>query len=616
MKVLTRIAFFAALIFGIVSAVSAQQEARQATGSISGRVTISDSPARGVTVMAVKADDEPQRRVRYAEDFSEATLKVKTDAEGHFHFPELAAGTYRVSVYAPTLVGVKANANSAKKATVKKSPTEDKDDDDEEDEEAIKERVTAIERDSPIKMIELREAQTVEDINFSLARGGVITGRVTYADGRPVIGETVYAMRTDRYDSGRYFSLGWGAENFTTDDRGIYRIYGLTDGHYKVAVDAKGLSAFVVLTNRSSLKRTFHPGVTDESLAAVVEINNGNELRGIDIKFGNADKTFVVTGRIIEAETGKPVPDVSVISMKTKGEDGNSESITQANSKGEFRLEGLAPGAYIAYSLDGILRQSEFYGEPNKFEIRDRNLSGVELKMHRGATISGVVALEGANDPEAFAKLIQQTLVAISFDEKRVADKENMNEGAEMLNAMSIAQSPISPDGGFSLKGLKIGKVQMDLGGFLRDSTFAVLRLERGGIEQPNLELRQNENITDLRVIVAQRNCVLRGQVIIDGEALPKQGQIFVSARRIVANQQQNSPNLFGGERGANQTIEANGQFKFTNLTPGEYEVTATAWLGKAADGDDKPPSVTQHVFVTGDKETEVTLVLTVKTKK
>lgn len=39
------------------------------------------------------------------------------------------------------------------------------------------------------KPVVVNEAETVEDINFALVRGAVITGRVTDADGRAVIGE-------------------------------------------------------------------------------------------------------------------------------------------------------------------------------------------------------------------------------------------------------------------------------------------------------------------------------------------------------------------------------------------------------------------------------------------
>ena len=73
------------------------------------------------------------------------------------------------------------------------------------------------------KTINLSNGESVERVDFHLARGGVITGRVTDSDGAAVIGEQVAVNKTDA-QNGMWL---YETERYRTDDRGIYRIFGL-----------------------------------------------------------------------------------------------------------------------------------------------------------------------------------------------------------------------------------------------------------------------------------------------------------------------------------------------------------------------------------------------------
>jgi hypothetical protein len=605
-------------------AQSASQESRQGTGVITGQVTLGGNPARGVTVMAVREEvDNPQVAVaRLLGGLAEQTFKVKTDADGNFRFVDMAAADYRIFVQAPAMVGVRASTSGQKTGSVSTPPAtgkKDDDDDDEEEDKALAEAQRQQLQNSPMRLVTLGNGETVENLNFSLTRGGVITGRVIYADGRPVIGESIHLARVQGEANNQTFSLGLsGMDGFFTDDRGVYRIYGLTEGRYKLSVDINSTAAAFGYASSARHKRTYYPDVTDEAAATTVEISGGNEVRNIDIKIGAAGKTYVVSGRVVEADTGKPVPEVSIVFENTRNSSqGQSHGMTQANARGEFRLEGVTSGAYVAYSIDNYLKQSDFYGEPLKFEVKDGNLSGVVLKMRRGLIVSGVIALEGAGSPEVMAKLTQQIVAAVSMDEKLTNARDDRDE-EEMMEGMSMAQSPISADGGFMLKGLKAGKLQIGLGGFIAESQFAVARVERGGIEQAaGLELRAGESITDLRLVVAQKNCVIRGRVMIEGGSLPKNGRLQVTASRLGQSLPQGFPNLFGGFGGASAQVDAKGEFKLEGLIPGDYEVKLIlgGFLDQLDDNDPRPPTAQQNVHVTSDREAEVTLVLTLKAR-
>src|SRR6266511_258239 len=83
-----------------------------------------------------------------------------------------------------------------------------------------------------------------ENVTINLVKGGVITGRVTDAYGEPMVGVGVKAVKVRDLEGGRKYP-GDGADWNTrlTDDRGVYRLYGLAPGVYVVGAssDQSGL---------------------------------------------------------------------------------------------------------------------------------------------------------------------------------------------------------------------------------------------------------------------------------------------------------------------------------------------------------------------------------------
>src|SRR6185369_8054343 len=155
--------------------------------------------------------------------------------------------------------------------------------------------------------------ETVEGIDIGLVRGGVITGRVTDASGQPLIQEGVRLTALD--ESGKklrgnmtYVNLPYGFM-MTTDDRGVYRLFGVPPGRYIVSAGVDIRHGYTGAGNVPSYYPiTYHPDVADDSRATVIEVTSGGEATGVDIVLGRSAKTYSATGRIIDAETGRPVP--------------------------------------------------------------------------------------------------------------------------------------------------------------------------------------------------------------------------------------------------------------------------------------------------------------------
>ena len=163
------------LIFGLTVTVCAQSTTRQTSktpkGSISGRVTIKDKAAPGVTVGLRKAG---------AFGPYDSYLRATTDQDGSYRITSVPAGSYFIAVAAPAFVVTGASEGRGKSVIV-------------------------------------AEDENVDGINFSLVRGGVITGKVTDAEGRPVIQQQVSIFRAAAFDrrigtgTSSYLFDGWSA---------------------------------------------------------------------------------------------------------------------------------------------------------------------------------------------------------------------------------------------------------------------------------------------------------------------------------------------------------------------------------------------------------------------
>src|SRR5262249_60196521 len=137
--------------------------------------------------------------------------------------------------------------------------------------------------------------EEVENLDFSLTRGGVITGKVTDGNNMPVIAEGVGAFRLDR--QGKHDNSAAGEMlRWQTDDRGVYRIFGLESGQYIVGVGTSSDDAAPSMGNHGSYRRTYHPDVIDESKATVIEVKPGGEVEDVDIKLSRQTKSYVASG--------------------------------------------------------------------------------------------------------------------------------------------------------------------------------------------------------------------------------------------------------------------------------------------------------------------------------
>ena len=212
---------------------------------------------------------------------------------------------------------------------------------------------------------------------MGLIRGAVITGVVTDIDGQPAPGLSVSASPVERGSVS-------GAAASITDDRGMYRIFGLPPGEFTVATAPPSLLGAVtasrpstadvdaVLTRLRARGRSgpapptraastapiappsvrytpvYYPGTTDASQAVHVKVADGEERAGVDFPLvlsGMTQMTGIVVG-----PDGRPLAAVMVVA--TVAGTRTEASGTQTGSDGKFRLMNIAPGRYILRARD------------------------------------------------------------------------------------------------------------------------------------------------------------------------------------------------------------------------------------------------------------------------
>jgi len=518
------------LISPVVSARSQTVIDKTATSTISGKVTVGGKGLQGVVVGLVIGD-------QHSSNLRPTRFKSITDENGNYQITKVPAGTYAVMPASPAYVAIEGR-----------------------------------------KSLIVGKNETVENVDIALSLGGVITGKVTDADGNPMIEEMIYVSAVTTSQRAFYFRY------IRTDDRGIYRAYGIPAGRYTVAA---GNDTNSYIGNRrpgGAHQRTYHPSTIDPAAATVIDVSDGSEATNVDITFAGPARTFTARGRIIDSDTDQPMPNARV-GVQIFMQYGTSAlgHVTDSTKDGEFKVENLAPGKYAVYSEPSA--GSDWHSEAVKFEVTDRDVEDLVIKTSRGASVSGVVILEGTDDPKARANLLASRIVAQIVDG---------------YLGQSEPSASINPNGSFRISGLAAGRLAFRLD---PREPLRVIRVERDGMVNPRgVHIKEREQVSGLRVVVGQANGAIRGVVTqAAGFELPVTARIQLIVRR--------TEDAVPGAYGTPVEPDSRGHFRLDGLLPGSYEIAVNVFMNISARQSSIPPT-RQTVVVTNGAVTDVTITL------
>jgi hypothetical protein len=485
----------AALVAALVAG-SALRAAAGGGGTVSGSVTIDGEPAAGVWV-GVSCQGCPDRM----------SVAVATGEDGRFRAEGLAPGEYDVS---------------AEKAGF------------------------YYEGKPSASTVRVGEGDSVEGPAIGLRRGGAVTGRVIDPDGRPFVGVRINLRPLDADAAAApYRAASRGA---ITDDRGVYRAYGLPAGRYVVTVRID-----TAMRDGRFAPATFHPSAHLRADARPVEVAAGAETTGVDIVVAPPDDAvYTVSGRVARADD-EPLPwaRLAIVAESRVGrgwERASGEIV--ANERGVFRVEGLASGTYALLLADLGLRGSE-YADPVRFVVAGRDVEALVVPVRAGATIRGRVVVEGPAPRDLAERLSRFRIRAQTSDENHDGD----------FHGLYGRESPVSPDGSFLLVGVKPGRVSISVEPSHRAQTHTWLRLA-GASPVPDSPgaIAVDGNMSDLRVVIAFGTGAIRGRVeLADGRG-PAAG-----ARILVEHTETRSLRA--------TFADADGAFRIDHLVTGEYVV-------------------------------------------
>lgn len=273
----------------------------------------------GIVVDPADGRPIPRAVVTLREGASRAAMSADTDASGSFRFSQVSSGLYSLAATKPGYPKTEFGATRAGR---------------------------------PGTPIAVRAGTTLRPFRVVLPRGGVVSGRVSFADGRAVRwgGVTLLVPSLDPFrgttrllpvmspDDDR---LSLGAR---TDSDGEYRLAGVPEGRY--ILRASGSSGPGV---SDVIQWTYHRNTVNPDTAEIVSVAAGAE--------SVVDLTLVETARgVIEGETAQMASGLDVF-LTPSGPFRNRAAIPAPN---RFLFEQVVPGRY---RLEARARGSDPHGQ-------------------------------------------------------------------------------------------------------------------------------------------------------------------------------------------------------------------------------------------------------------
>jgi hypothetical protein len=524
----------AVLFFISVSWTGAAQEANLGRkGVISGRVVSDDGqPMGGAQVIVASAGKS---------SVAIASQMTSCDGDGNFKVAGLSSGVYSILARAPGYVSVQDQS---------------------------------------------RKYRIGESVIIRMARGGVITGRVTDEFGEPMVGSRVTADRvrdSDGKPDPRPAAMTEMNSSRMTDDRGVYRIYGLEAGAYVVGVNG----AFQTLGGQGRASRelpTYHPS-SPRGAAVEVNLRGAEEASGVDIR-ARGGRGRSISGTVSGATQGEGL--VNGVSVKLYGvADKQLAGSTTLLGNQNFALRGVDDGEYELIAARFSENLDFALSAPKRVVVRGADVNGVELKLLKLGSVSGRVIIEA---PKAECKTADQFKVEEVMIELKRDDNTPtfFASGLIEFGGMSFTGGAPEKDGAFTMKNLEAGRYRINAD--LPDENWYVRAVTQAASPKPidvsraGVTLKQGEGIPGIEVIIAQGAASLSGRVVPAGEGaqLPKRPRIHLIPAETAA-----ADDLL---RYAEAQIGGDGSFEFKHVAPGKYLLHARQSAEKEAiDDQDRP---------------------------
>lgn len=346
--------------------------------------------------------------------------------------------------------------------------------------------------------IAIADGQVLTDLRMVLPRGGVVTGVVRLASGEPLRDTPVIAVPVAEATAG---GQTFGTTEFSTDDRGVYRIYGLTPGDYIVGAlptlgrgevqvrTASDYEAAVRTMNQLATRSpnqppptppdpgpllgyapTYFPGTPVSAQAAAVTVGPGDVRDGIDIpvtmfRMGRISGTVIgVDGQprraaqlTVDGE-GPPLPIRSALTIRVPPPDADGHFTITNVPPGHYRVRARSGGMTI--SADGSSRSINTNNQTDwalaDVQVNGDHVEGVTLRLQPGLTFAGRISLDGTTDTPA--NPLSSVRIAV---QPLGASGQNIIMNGSPLSGNSGRNASVTAEGVFEVTGIEPGNYEL-----------------------------------------------------------------------------------------------------------------------------------------------------------
>lgn len=469
-----------------------------------------------------------------------------------------------------------------------------------------------------------------DSVTVMMIKGGIINGKVRDADGQPVVAVRVRALMVR--DADGQPGAGTASIERATDDRGIYRLYGLQPGTYVVSAGGDfgggpsggaggrgaggfgaggrggfggggfgggGLGAGAANAVYSRDAPTFAPSSARDT-AEEIAVAAGVEVNDVDIEY-RGERGHAVSGTVKASGVVKGGYSFSTVTLSLAKHEGETVSATVARGSA-FAFYGVADGEYELEAQTPNGAGGASVSLPVHISVNGANVSGVVLNTNPLASISGRVAFEPSAAPECKNKP-QPRLEEILIGARREVKRESKEP--HLPARFASATSAPANNGSFVLDKLEPGQYRLSANFFAKDwylramtlpSTTAVAAPRAPVKVQPanqpaatrgtdvirdGLPLKFGSRVTGLTVALTEGAGTLHGHVVVAEGEKPAPG-LFVYLIPAEKDQGDNALRFFA------TAVGGDGSFTIGNVPPGLYWMLTRTASGRASQVESK----------------------------
>ncbi|HEV2705459.1 MAG TPA: carboxypeptidase-like regulatory domain-containing protein [Pyrinomonadaceae bacterium] len=390
-------------------------------------------------------------------------------------------------------------------------------------------------------------------VTLRMVKGGVITGRVLNTNGEPLAAAQVRAVRV-KDAGGQPARDAAPSRVWRTDDRGVYRLYGLEPGSYLVAV--AGNSPNVAGRERANI---FYPSAGLAN-ALPVQVMSGQESSGIDIRF-REERAYTISGSVagISAPRERSAAGIVItLTHTTTGVPIISAPLTPRDGTADFALDAVPDGDYEISARDA----SQAASLPRRLTVRGADVRGVALTLLPFGSIAGRVVLEAAPVREGGQCLDNRRALL----EETVILAHAQDSQTDKPGVATPASTMPDAEGKFVLGNLNAGDYFVEPRLPSRNWYIRSAALSGANAASPfTLAVKQGAQVEGFNVTLAEGAASLRGRVVpaVEGASLPANLRVY-----LVPLEAESADDSL---RYAQAPVGTDGEFGFDNLAPGRY---------------------------------------------